>query len=306
MPNKNTIDRLFDKNTSELMPHELRQMLEAELAKEEMDAEFIAELLDLLVDEAPTDDEKKADWQAIRRRIAKSRPWKWPRAVAAVVALVIAVFAISFTSARAFNWAVLLKYLVPVAQTFGIVSSDYQLEDVSPTEYWAEDTDAQEIDFYTLDAVSARLCREVVESGCIPDGFELANGVWYSDLHIEKCTLMFSADGADQWFVLEFMQVGGEGEITTDYEYERQLDVPDTVVVNGVEVTVYYNSDDQGLYMSWLIGNGDYNIRGNISKDLAEEIISGLVSRHAPSNSEDKHSDGMDASHSMNLRRVLT
>ena len=109
MPNKNTIDRLFDKNTSELMPHELRQMLEAELAKEEMDAEFIAELLDLLVDEAPTDDEKKADWQAIRRRIAKSRPWKWPRAVAAVVALLIAVFAISLTSARAFNWAVLLK-----------------------------------------------------------------------------------------------------------------------------------------------------------------------------------------------------
>lgn len=298
MPNKNVFERLFDKNIPELMPHELRQMLEDELAKEEMDAEFIAELLDLLVDEAPTDDEKKADWDVIRRRIAKAHPRKWPRAIAAIAASVIVVLAISFTSAKAFNWTSLLKYLMPVAQTFGIVSPDYQLADTSSTEYWTEDTDAQEIDFYTLDAVPAQLCQEVLESNCIPDGFELVNGVWYSDLHIEKCTLLFADDDADKWFVLEFMKVGGEGEITTDYEYERQLDVPDTIVVNGAKVTVYYNSDDRGLYMSWLIGNGDYNISGNISDDLAKEIISSLLSRRAPSSSGDNHFEEVKAPNS--------
>lgn len=280
MPNENKkiVDRLFGEKNPELMSLELDKMLEEELAKseEEMDATLIAELLELLEAETPTASSKRANWQAIRRKLRKTRhQFTIVRRVAAAAAAIVVLFAVSFTTAQAFNWTFLLKYLTPVAQTFGIVTPDYLPEDEQETEYRTEDTeDSQETEFYALDEMPTELGISVVESGCIPKDHRFGKGVWYKDLHMEKYSLIFTHE--DIWYNLEILSFANDEDTTINFEYELQASDPQIVNIDGIDVSLYYNSDDSGLYVSWLIGNAHYSVNGTLSEDELAHIIHSL------------------------------
>ena len=274
------LDRLFNHNDTELMPNELRQLLDAELAKpeDEMDTQLISDIIDLLDIEPPTPAEKKADWSAIEKKYRRKR--RLPRvlrSIAITAASIVAVFLISLTSAKAFNWTFLLKYLLPVAQTFGIISSDYTIDDGQETEYRFEDAmDTQEVDFTSLDELPSQFAAAVVESDCVPDGYGFVQGNWYRSFNLEKCNMLF--EKADQWFVIEMMEFTDDTDPTTDFEFERQVDVPLTIEINGVEVTLYYNSDDSGISVSWLQGNTHFNLLGTLDEEELAYIIGTLHS----------------------------
>ena len=273
--NKKIIERLLDNNEPEMMPHELEQLLDEELAKpeEEMDTRLITDLVELMDVEAPSELDRKKDWKAIRKRLRKGK--RLPRALrglAIAVASVVAVFFISFATARAFNWTVLLKILLPVAQTFGIVSSDYTIDDGQESPYSFEDADDEiELDFYSLDDLPSSLADAVIESNCIPQRFQFDHVTWYQDPVMEKYSFSY-ADG-EQWLTLEVMEFTMASAPTIDFEFERQSDLPQAVDIDGVEVTLYYNSENLGMSASWILGGTHYNLQGTLSEEELTYIV---------------------------------
>ena len=276
--NKKIIERLLDNNEPEMMPHELEQLLDEELAKpeEEMDTRLITDLVELMDVEAPSELDRKKDWKVIRKRLRKGK--RLPRALrglAIAVASVVAVFFITFTTARAFNWTVLLKILLPVAQTFGIVSSDYTIDDGQESPYSFEDADDEiELDFYSLDDLPSSLADAVIESNCIPQRFQFDHVTWYQDPVMEKYSFSY-ADG-EQWLTLDVLEFDMDSAPTIDFEFERQSDIPQTVDIDGVEITVYYNSDTLGMSASWILGDTHYNLHGTLTEEELTYIVQSL------------------------------
>ena len=282
MPNENKriIDRMFGENNPELIPLELNQILEEELAKpeEEIDTQLIAELIDLLEPEAPSVQGKDANWEVICQKLLQpKRKIVILRRVAAIAASIVLLFTVSLTSAKAFNWTFLLKYLVPVAQTFGIVTSDYLPEETSTIEYRTEDAeDSQEIDFYSLDEMPTELGMAVAESSCVPEGYHFESGVWFQDIFVEKYSLSFS-DG-DTWFILEILDFADDEDLAIDFEFERQISVPRTLNIDGTDITLYHNTKGLSLFASWLVGNTHYNVNGMLSENDLSYIVHFLQS----------------------------
>ena len=194
--NKKTLVRLFNEETPEMMPNELRELLEAELAKpeEEMDTQLISDLLELLEDATPSAQDKEANWNAILAKLEKGKKKRsnmTPRKIAAIAASVIVVFALTLTSAKAINWHALFKLLLPFAQTFGIVSPDYEIGEEQVVEYWSEDAPlTQEVDLHSLDEMPTELGQAIVESQCIPDGYTFVQGTWFLSSDTEKYSLL--------------------------------------------------------------------------------------------------------------------
>ena len=286
MPNDTNriLDRIINNDDVELMPNELRQLLDAELAKpeEEMDTQLVSDLLDLLDIDAPSEVERLSDWKMIVQKQKNRR--KTPqilRKVGIAAASVIVLFAISFTSARAFNWTFLLKFLLPVAQTFGIVSSDYVIDDKQVTEYGSEDdVDSQEVSFTSLDELPTDFALPVVSSNCIPDDYVFVQGNWFSNPDLEKCSFLFKnekdgkAGDGEKWFTIDVMEFSSAS--TVDHEFERQLETPETIDIDGVDVTLYYNSKKMGTSVSWLIDHLSYNLYGTLTEDDLIHIITAI------------------------------
>ena len=278
--NKKALVRLFNEETPEMMPNELKELLEAELAKpeEEMDTQFISELLELLEAATPSAQDKEADWNAILAKLEKGkkkRPNMTPRKIAAIAASVVVVFALTLTSAKAINWHALFKLLLPFAQTFGIVSPNYEIGEEQVVEYWSEDAPlSQEIDLHSLEEMPTELGKAIVESQCIPDGYTFIQGTWFMSGDTEKYSLYFTRD--DQWIGIDILSFDGEVNGSFDYEFEQQAETPESIIIDGLDVTLYQNSSDSGIYVSWLLENAHYTLYGTLSEDELETIITAL------------------------------
>ena len=286
MPNDTNriLERIVNNENMELMPNELRQLLDAELAKpeEEMDTQLVSDLLDLLDIDAPSEVERLSDWKMIVQKQKSHR--KAPRILrraGIAAASVIVLFAVSFTSAKAFNWTFLLKFLLPVAQTFGIVSSDYVIDDNRVTEYVSEDdVDNQQVSFTSLDELPTDFALPMISSNCIPDDYVFVQGNWFSNPDLEKCSFLFKneKDGksgnGERWFTIDVIEFSSDS--TVDHEFERQLETPETIDIDGVDVTLYYNSKEMGTSVSWLIDHLSYNLYGTLTEDDLIHIITSI------------------------------
>ena len=80
----------------------------------------------------------------------------------------------------------------------------------------------------------------------------------------------------DEWFNLEIMDFADGDDVTIDFEYELLTLTTQVIEMAGVDVTLYYNSDDLGLYASWLIGQVHYSVNGMLSEDDLTHIIQSL------------------------------
>lgn len=273
----NVLNRLVKDKRLELMPDELTRLLDAELAKpeDEMDTQLVSELLHLVEKDAPTDADMAADWQAISQKLNRRRLPVVLRRAAIAAASIIAAFLVTYTSARAFNWTLLLKYLMPVAQTFGIVTPDYEVEQEQNTRYWAADNDtSREMEFSSLDDIPGEIGKAIAASGCLPEGYAFVQGTWSDDGVLQKWSLYMTK--GDQWATLEALEVAQDAGASFDVEYERQAEVPGTIEIDGVDVTVYYNSDEDGLSVSWLSKGVHYNLYGMLTEDELRHVIHAL------------------------------
>ena len=149
------LQRLNNDTDMELMRYELELMLERELAKpaSEMDTQLVQELLDAL-EEVPDKDNRQRVWESIEQQSKRGAGWRHAtamRRIAACILVLLAVSLISIGSAYAFNWTFLLKFLKPLAETFGIYSANHlntPVPEQSITLYADEETGFEQV-FYT-------------------------------------------------------------------------------------------------------------------------------------------------------------
>lgn len=284
MPNRSNsseiINRLINDKDAELMPLEMNRMLEEELAKPEaeIDVQLVDELLKLLEEAEPSEVEKRRMWQGISDRLRREAPerrarFSWRR-VAVVAIAAILLFTLTLGAAQALRWTFLLKLLKPLAQTFGIVTTDQLVEsDSIEGEVSVEDDDTEQIVYDSLETMPRVLNGHVVVPGWVPERYAFDQGVVYDNGLFEKDNVMY-------WYNKECLSIdvtfNRDYNAVVDYQYERTIDEPQKIDVAGIEVLFYENSDDGNIHAAWLKDSANYNLFGAVSREEVMRIIESM------------------------------
>jgi hypothetical protein len=262
------------------MPLELNRMLEEELAKPEaeIDVELVDELLALLEESTPSEVEKTRTWQKISAELSKEqkrRPvWTRMRRVAIIMIGVIALFAISLSTAKALRWTFLLKLLEPLAQTFGIVTTDQLTEsDSIKGEVSVEGDDTEQIVYDSFEAMPKTYKGHVVVPGWVPERYAFDHGTFFDNGWVEKHTVSYRYN--DQSLSIDMTAYQEENTIV-DFQYERAIDEPKTIDVEGIEALFYENSREGSIYAVWINDNVNYNLFGVVTREELIRIIGSM------------------------------
>lgn len=284
MPNRSNSSeiakRLINDKNAELMPLELNRILEEELAKPEVeiDVQLVDELLELLEEAEPSEVEKRHMWQGISDRLEKEAPsrrlgFSWRR-VAVIVVAAILLLTMTLGVAQALRWTFLLKLLEPLAQTFGIVTTDQLTEsDSIEGEVSVEGDDTEQIVYDSLETMPKVLNGHVVVPGWVPERYIFEQGVVFDNGVFEKDNVMYWYN--NEWLSIDVTTYQEENTVV-DFQYERAIDEPETVTVNGCEVLIYENSDEGKIYAAWVNDNVNYSLFGVVTKKELVQIIESM------------------------------
>ena len=278
--NQSTLERLQNDPETEVTSLELRQKLEAELSKpgDEIDARLVDSILAQLDDYEPTEAQKAAGWDAVVRKVEagrKHRRVRGVRRVAAVAAAVVIAFAVfSVGTARAFRWTFLLKWLEPLAATFGIHT---EIESPTPTICPAElvlgQTSDSQTEYASLAEMPAEIDGYTVVPGWVPERFVFSSGWTFLDENMDIVDILFTADEDN---LICYVNITRSENYTMDYDYEKRIGEYRIAVLGGLEVTIYDNANDGSLSASWINKNASYSIMGTISEDELKRIMESI------------------------------
>lgn len=285
MPNfdqRKLIERLNLDENVELMPHEINELLEQELSKpaEEVDARLVNDLLDLLNADAASENQKEACWKEIEKKVRTKRCHGYAvvlRRIAAVAAAVVVLFFVSFETARAFRWTFLLKLLAPVAETFGIYSSNtFDSQQTAPDNavLSEDDTGYTQTSYTRLADMPAEVDGYRTVPAWVPERFAFLQGSFYEDPEMVN----ISASYADEDDILSLNTwVFYNDDIIFNYYFERTLEEPATDTIEGIEVTYYHNLEDERLSASWIDGAAHYQVFGDVTVDELDRFIRSML-----------------------------
>ncbi len=285
MPNEmdvhKILTRLKEDSEMELMQYDLEKLLEDELSKEEceMDTALVEELLKTL-EESPGADEKEKTWKAIESK-AKRKKGRMhtltARRIAACFLALIVLSALSIGSAVAFNWSSLLKFIKPLAESFGIYSVNspgdpepLQTDDM----YDSEGTGYLQATYNSLEEMPDKWNGFRVLPAWMPERFTFLQGSGYEDENTAIFTAAYMAENA--FFNLSTYFFYDDNAISS-YEYQMTPVNPSLEIIADREVTYYLNSDTQVLSASWIDENVHYTIFGGITEDEMRRIILDIV-----------------------------
>ena len=284
MPNRSNSSeiakRLINDKNAELMPLELNRILEEELAKPEVeiDVQLVDELLELLEEAEPSEVEKRRMWQGISDRLDKKEPdrrvrFSWRR-VAVIVVAAILLLTMTLGVAQALRWTFLLKLLEPLAQTFGIVTTDQLTEsDSIEGEVSVEGDDTEQIVYDSFEAMPKTYKGHVVVPGWVPERYAFDHGTFFDNGWVEKHTVSYRYN--DQSLSIDMTAYQEENTIV-DFQYERALEEPVSIDIEGVEVLLYENSDEGSIYAAWVDNNVNYNLFGILTREELIQIITSM------------------------------
>lgn len=284
MPNRSNSSeiakRLINDKNAELMPLELNRILEEELAKPEVeiDVQLVDELLELLEEAEPSEVEKRRMWQGISDRLEKEAPsrrlgFSWRR-VAVIVVAAILLLTMTLGVAQALRWTFLLKLLEPLAQTFGIVTTDQLTEsDSIEGEVSVEGDDTEQIVYDSFEAMPKTYKGHVVVPGWVPERYAFDHGTFFDNGWVEKHTVSYRYN--DQSLSIDMTAYQEENTIV-DFRYERAIDEPKTIDVEGIEALFYENSREGSIYAVWINDNVNYNLFGVVTREELIRIIGSM------------------------------
>lgn len=285
MPNEMDVHKILTRlkkdSEMELMQYDLEKLLEDELSKEEceMDTALVEELLKTL-EESPSADEKEKTWRAIERR-AKRKTGRLrtltARRIAACFLALIALSALSIGSALAFNWSSLLKFIKPLAESFGIYSVNTP-GDPEPVQtdktYGAEDTGFLQATYNSLEEMPDKWNGFRVLPAWMPERFTFLQGSGYDDEHTAIFSVTYMA--GDAFFNLSTNFFYDDADISS-YEYQMTPTNSTLEIIADHEVTYYLNTDTKLLAASWIDQNVHYSIFGDINEEEMRRIILSIV-----------------------------
>lgn len=280
--NRILIEHLKNDRTTELMPHELNEMLDQELSKpaEEVDAQLVRDLLDLLEEEVPTQETKDECWNAIQTHVQNKTIGKHGtvlRRACAVAAAIVMVVVISFGTAEAFNWTFLLKILGPAAETFGIHSTnrpDDHADSDNDHEYTDADTEYEQVNYTALEDMPTQLKGYNIIPGWLPERYTFLAGSIYEDEDIATTSMFFQHD---ENFLALNITFYSNAEDATAYVYEAYTESEHSMQVENQSVTYYHNDNGEIQAVSAIAENLHIYIGGNISEQELEQIIASMI-----------------------------
>lgn len=276
------IERLRSEHDMELMWLEVSKILDEELSKpaEEIDVAFVDALMDLLEIEEPSEKQLEQGWAEIQKKLHVRKQRGWASAltrVAAALVAVIAMFFLSFETAKAFRWTHLLKVLAPVAETFGIYSAsiiDSQTPNQDSIVYTDEETEYSQQTYLSLEEMPPEVDGFRIVPKWIPDRFSFLQGAVYADPDMAEASVTYQA--GEETVIIRWMLSYSDGDAFS-YEYERKLDVPLTEVINGLSIDYYKNMDNNRIYASWVDRDAHYQISGYITVEELKMIAGSLM-----------------------------
>lgn len=262
----------------ELMHEEIDKKLNEELQKpaEQVDGRKVDEYLDQLCDSVPKDKEKEALWAKIQEERKREHNRKvrilFLRCAACVV-IAVFLFAATFHTAKAFRWTFLLKYLNPVAQTFGIYTEDNlnnREKNASGEAYTDSETGIEQTLYIHLADMPAIVDYYPVVPGYVPQGYTFVQGTVYQDADVSNVSLTYQHDEEYLMFTIVIYQ---HEDIVAGYEFEKtaQQDAPG--ITNDQYVTQYYNQQGEICSVSWIQQNAHYNVYGRLEAAEISKII---------------------------------
>ena len=273
---RHTEDAILEEK--ELRIKELDEKLSEELEKtvDQVDCRKVDEYLDQLCDLTPDETKKEALWAKIqdemKRKDHTKRKNVFLRCAAAVV-IVVGALAATFHTAKAFKWTFLLKFLNPVAETFGIYTENNQnTGDKTPSHDYHTDsqTGIEQQQYTRLEDMPEKIGMYSVVPGYVPQGYAFIQGTLYADEDVTNVSLTYQH--ADKYLMFTIVLFHHE-DIVSGFEFEKTAQQDAGDVLEGQNVTKYYNQQGEVCSVSWIQGNAHYNAYGNLEEEEISRII---------------------------------
>ena len=279
--NRILIEHLKNDRTTELMPHDLNEMLDQELSKsaEDIDTQLVKDLLDLLEEEVPTQKSKDECWKAIQAHTQKKDSGRRNavlRRISAVAAALVMVIVVSFGTAKAFNWTFLLKLLGPAMETFGIYSTNSpnnHADDNDGHEYVDEDLEFAQVNYTAMEDMPTQLRGYTIVPRWIPERYTFATGSIYEDKDIATASMCFQYD--EEFLILNISFYAND-EDATAFTYEAYTESEHSMQVENQSVKYYHNDSGEIRAVSAIAQNVHVYIGGRLSEHELEQIIASM------------------------------
>ena len=281
------IQQFLNEPESEVNKRRLQEILDEEINKPEdqIDLQLVDEILAVLEPTTAEREEIDASWDRLDRKIqdkqseGKTIPARHRSVmvflgrIAAVAAAIVVLFFITVGSAKAMKWTFLLKFLNPIAQTFGISLDEREPEtdqtNISPM----EDSILEQTQFSSEADVPVQYEGYKIRLSHVPERFTFVSG---SVLNDELWVLynMFYQSG-ETWLNY-YVNIFPDDKTVLLLDYEKTADVLRTENVGMKELTFYHNSTDETISVSWVDRNAHYSLYGNLTEEELTEIIEGF------------------------------
>ena len=79
----------------------------------------------------------------------------------------------------------------------------------------------------------------------------------------------------DEWLSID-VTLNQDQDAAVDYQYERAVNEPKSVDVNGTEVLIYGNSRNGSIYAAWVKDNANYSLYGVLTEQELVQIIESM------------------------------
>ena len=277
--NRQILEQFVNDPRTEVTEEELNQILEDELNKpeNEMDMQLIDEILEILEPRKLTQEEIEAGWEKLSkkfraRQIRKNTVIHLRRALIAAAAVVV-LFFVSLGAARAMKWTFLLKYLEPIAQTFGIYTENHAEGNNQQPVYQADLADNERIDYSAVEEIPEVYEGSRIRLPNVPERFRFGTGSFTKTREMEVFYSFYQCE--NQWMNYT-VQVFHSEESAVGFAYEKSIEEPFTQNNGMKELTFYHNSEDETLSVSWIDRNANYLLLGNISEEELRAILEGF------------------------------
>lgn len=286
MPNTNDqkiIERLTNDPALEMKRHELENLLESEVNKpaEEIDAQLVGELLDVLQPEEVPSSVQMEVWKSIDKQI-NPKPRQTHRLLQrliAAAAIIVLLFGLSLGAAKAFHWTFLLKLLQPVAETFGIYmnySDDQASEVVIENRYTISEDENTTVLHYDLAELPDTYNGHAIKPDWMPEGCAFVQASSFSEINLQKYAIDYVCEGQE---ISISISIHTDTEAVINYQYEQTRETTEDRVVGSRIVTFYNNAHDRQQLVSWIEDNAHYSICGTIPIEEIVHIVEQFPSR---------------------------
>ncbi len=281
------IQQFLNEPESEVNKRRLQEILDEEINKPEdqIDLQLVDEILAVLEPRTAEQKEIDASWDRLDQKIQdkqtedKMRPAPLRKTVvflgkiAAVAAAIIVLFFITVGSAKAMKWTFLLKFLNPIAQTFGISLDEREPETDQTMNSSMEDSILESTQFSSEADVPIQYKGYRIRLSHVPERFTFVNG---SVLHDETWIVfnLFYQSG-EEWLSYS-INIFTDDETVLLLDYEKTVDELRTENVGMKELTFYHNSRDKTVSVSWVDRNAHYSLVGNLTEEELFEIVEGF------------------------------